>query len=74
MAPLEARCHLGLGVVHRRLGQVEDARRELAQAADMLRAMGMRDWLEACEALAASTHGGATGSAGEAGTSEGGGL
>ena len=74
MAPLETRCHLGLGAVRRRLGQVEDARRELAQAADMLRAMGMRYWLEACEALAASTDGGVTGSAGDAGTAEGGGL
>jgi tetratricopeptide (TPR) repeat protein len=45
MAPLQARCHLGLGGVHQRLGRDEEARSELAQAGTMLRAMQMRHWL-----------------------------
>jgi len=71
LAPLEARSHLGLGAVHLRVGQADDAERELGQAADMLRAMGMRHWLEACEALAASIDGVAD-SAGSGGTESGG--
>jgi len=61
MAPLQARCHLGLGGAHQRLGQNEKARSELAQAGTMLRAMQMRHWLQRSEAL--------MGSAGRAGNS-----
>ena len=54
MAPLQARCHLGLGGVHQRMGQEEDARRELAQAVTMLQAMQMRYWLQKREDSAPS--------------------
>jgi tetratricopeptide (TPR) repeat protein len=57
MAPLRARCHLGLGSAHQRLGQNEEARGDLAHAIAMLRAMQMRYWLERCEALVASAGG-----------------
>jgi hypothetical protein len=46
MAPLQARCHLGLGGVHQRMAQEEDARRELSSAVTMLQAMQMRYWLQ----------------------------
>ena len=54
MAPLQARCHLGLGDVYRRLGQDEEARRELTHAVAMLQAMQMRYWLQRGEASAPS--------------------
>jgi len=54
MAPLQARCHLGLGGVHQRMGQAEDARRELAHAVTMLEAMQMRYWLQRRENSAPS--------------------
>ena len=53
MAPLQARCALGLAAVHRRLGQTDDAREQLAYAVAMLEAMQMRHWLGAAEALIA---------------------
>ncbi len=46
MAPLEARCHQGLGGVHRRMGHGDEARSELAYAVAVLEAMQMRHWLE----------------------------
>jgi tetratricopeptide (TPR) repeat protein len=49
MAPLAARCHLGLGAVHQRSGQGEEARGELAYAAAMLRSMQMQHWLGLAE-------------------------
>jgi tetratricopeptide (TPR) repeat protein len=54
MAPLQARCHLGLGGVHQRGGQEEDARRELAHAVTMLEAMQMRYWVHRAEVPAPS--------------------
>ncbi len=51
MAPLLARCYLGLGGVHQRVGQDEEARGELAHAVAMLQAMQMRHWLQRLEAL-----------------------
>jgi tetratricopeptide (TPR) repeat protein len=56
MRPLEARSHLGLGKLLRRVGRADDARSELAQAATMLREMGMAHWLPEAEAeLAAAS-------------------
>ena len=49
MRPLAARCHLGLGKVHRQTGNHAAARAELATAVDMLRAMEMTYWLADAE-------------------------
>lgn len=45
MHPLVAHCHLGLGKLHRRSGQGEQARKHLDAATAMYREMGMRHWL-----------------------------
>jgi tetratricopeptide (TPR) repeat protein len=50
MRPLQARCHLGLGKLYRRIGRVGDSRAELATAVEMLSAMGMTRWLPEAEA------------------------
>jgi len=50
MAPLQARCYLGLAGVHRRAGKIDEARGELAYAESMLRTMQMRYWLSSAEA------------------------
>ncbi|HTE86004.1 MAG TPA: AAA family ATPase, partial [Dehalococcoidia bacterium] len=49
MRPLQARCHLGLGKLYRRVGRVGDSRAELATAVEMLSAMGMTHWLPEAE-------------------------
>jgi tetratricopeptide (TPR) repeat protein len=46
MRPLIAHCHRGLGVLHRRAGDLDRARRELRVARDLYRDMGMTGWLE----------------------------
>jgi transcriptional regulator with AAA-type ATPase domain/tetratricopeptide (TPR) repeat protein len=43
--PLAARCHLGLGRLHRRVGRPDQARKHLTIGATMLREMDMRYWL-----------------------------
>jgi class 3 adenylate cyclase/tetratricopeptide (TPR) repeat protein len=50
MRPLVAHCHLGLGTLYRKVGRDEQARVELATAAEMYRAMEMTFWLEKAEA------------------------
>ena len=50
MRPLQARCHLGLGKVYRRVGRIEEARDALRTAATMLREMGMAFWLSEADA------------------------
>jgi tetratricopeptide (TPR) repeat protein len=50
MRPLIARCHFGLGKLHRRTGKREQAREHLTTAATMYREMDMRFWLEQAEA------------------------
>ena len=56
MRTLEARCHLGLGKLYRRIGRLDEARAALATAVAMLREMGMAFWLpEAERELAAAT-------------------
>ena len=57
MAPLQARCHLSLGVLHHRAGRAEQARSQLTRAIEMLRRMRMRHWLGPAEALLAATAG-----------------
>ena len=50
MRPLQARCHLGLGKLYRRLGHSDEARAELSTAISMLRELGMTLWLPEAEA------------------------
>jgi len=49
MRPLQARCHLGLGKLYRRIGRLDESRAELATAVAMLREMGMAFWLPEAE-------------------------
>src|SRR5687768_2642021 len=53
MRPLAAHCHLGLGTLYQRVGRDEEARAELATAAEMYRAMEMTFWLAKAEAALA---------------------
>jgi len=46
MRPLVAHCHLGLGKLHRRTSNREQAREHLTTATTMYREMDMRFWLE----------------------------
>ena len=49
MRPLLAYCHLGLGKLHRRTGEQDQAREHLTTAATMFREMSMGFWLEQAE-------------------------
>ena len=49
LRPLQARCHLGLGILYRRIGRSDESRAELATAIAMLREMGMSRWLPEAE-------------------------
>ena len=51
MRPLVARCHLGLGTVHRHTADHVDADRHLTAAASLFRGMGMQSWLLRTELL-----------------------
>jgi tetratricopeptide (TPR) repeat protein len=56
MRPLQARCHLGLSKLYRRMGRSDEAHAELGRAAEMLCEMGMTFWLPEAEAeLAAAS-------------------
>jgi class 3 adenylate cyclase/tetratricopeptide (TPR) repeat protein len=57
MRPLQAHCHLGLGMLYGTLGQQEPARRELSTAIEMYRAMAMTFWLPQAEAALAQVEG-----------------
>ena len=50
MRPLVAHCHLGLGMLSRRTGKRDQARKHLATATTMYREMGMTYWPEQAEA------------------------
>jgi tetratricopeptide (TPR) repeat protein len=50
MRPLQARCHLGLGMVLQQIGRRDGARAELTAAVAMLSEMGMTHWLPEAEA------------------------
>jgi hypothetical protein len=47
--PVIAHCHRGLGVLHRRIGDGDQARRHLTAATAMYREMAMTFWLEKAE-------------------------
>jgi tetratricopeptide (TPR) repeat protein len=49
MRPLVAHCHLGLGTLYRRLGQLEPARARLATAMTLYRTLDMTLWLPQAE-------------------------
>jgi class 3 adenylate cyclase/tetratricopeptide (TPR) repeat protein len=53
MRPLVAHCHLGLGTLYQRVGRAEQARAELATAAELYRAMDMPLWLAKAETVLA---------------------
>jgi hypothetical protein len=52
MRPLVARCHVGLGMLHRRTGKRDEAQRHAAAAVSMYRDMRMAYWLEQAQAAA----------------------
>ena len=56
MRPLLAHCHLGLGKLHRRTGQREQAHAHLTAATTMYREMAMAFWLAQTEAELAGGH------------------
>jgi hypothetical protein len=49
MRPLVGHCHIGLGSLHAKAGQHEDAREHLATAMTLYREMDMQFWLEQAE-------------------------
>jgi tetratricopeptide (TPR) repeat protein len=49
MRPLQAHCHLGLGTLYPKTGQLKQARDELTAAIDLYRAMDMTFWLPQAE-------------------------
>jgi tetratricopeptide (TPR) repeat protein len=53
MRPLQAHCHLGLGMLYHRYGQQEPARTELTRAMGLFQAMDMTLWLPQAEAALA---------------------
>jgi tetratricopeptide (TPR) repeat protein len=53
MRPLQAHCHLGLGMLSAKTSQREQARAELSTASEMYRAMQMTFWLPQVEAALA---------------------
>jgi hypothetical protein len=54
MGPLQAHCHLGLGLLSTKLGRVEQARIDLSAAIELYRAMDMTCWPDRAEAALAS--------------------
>jgi class 3 adenylate cyclase/tetratricopeptide (TPR) repeat protein len=50
MRPVAAQCHLGLGLLYRRVGNRQRAQEHLAAATMMFREMDMRFWLEQSQA------------------------
>jgi class 3 adenylate cyclase/tetratricopeptide (TPR) repeat protein len=57
MRPLQAHGHLGLGKLYLKIGQLEQARVELAAALELYRAMEMTFWLPQAEAALAQVEG-----------------
>jgi tetratricopeptide (TPR) repeat protein len=53
MRPLQAHCHLGLGILYARTGQQPQARTALATAIALYRAMDLTFWLPQTEAALA---------------------
>jgi tetratricopeptide (TPR) repeat protein len=57
MRPLQAHCHLGLGTLHVKTGQREQAHTDLSAAIELYRAMDMTFWLPQAEATLAQVEG-----------------
>jgi tetratricopeptide (TPR) repeat protein len=57
MRPLQAHCHLGLGMLYAETGQREQARAELSAAIEMYHLMEMKFWLPQVEAALAQMEG-----------------
>jgi tetratricopeptide (TPR) repeat protein len=57
MRPLQAHCHHGLGTLHAKMGQGEQAYAELSKAIALYRAMDMTFWLPQAEAALAQVEG-----------------
>jgi tetratricopeptide (TPR) repeat protein len=57
MRPLQAHCHLGLGVLYGKIGRPEPVRVELSAAIVLYRAMDMTFWLPEAEAALAHVEG-----------------
>jgi class 3 adenylate cyclase/tetratricopeptide (TPR) repeat protein len=57
MRPLQAHCHLGLGILYAKLGQQEPARTALSTAITLYRAMDMTFWLPQTEAALVQVEG-----------------
>ena len=57
MRPLVAHCHLGLGMLYRKIGRGEQCRHELSTALALYRAMDMLFWLPQAEAALAEAEG-----------------
>jgi hypothetical protein len=57
MRPLQAHCHLGLGILYVKIGQREQAHTELSTAIELYRDMDMHFWLPQAEAALAQTSG-----------------
>jgi hypothetical protein len=55
MRPLQAHCHLGLGIWYLHRGQRQQAHAALTTAITLYRAMGMTFWLPKAEAALAQT-------------------
>jgi tetratricopeptide (TPR) repeat protein len=53
MRPLQAHCHLGLGLVHAEIKEGAKARSDLLRAGELYRAMSMPFWLSKAEAMLA---------------------
>jgi len=53
MRPLMADCHLGLGILYNKTGNLDQARSEISAAIDLYRAMRMTSWLSRAEAALA---------------------
>ena len=54
---LVAHCHFGLGNLHAKAGQREEAREHLATTTTLYREMDMRFWLEQAETALGPSHG-----------------
>jgi tetratricopeptide (TPR) repeat protein len=58
MRPLQAHCHLGLGMLYRQMGRGTEAHAALSTAIGLYRAMEMTFWLPQAEAALAQVEGG----------------
>jgi hypothetical protein len=54
MRSFQARCRLALGHAHRSAGRPDEARADLARAAEVFAALGMPSWLERADAARAA--------------------